>query len=105
MAVFDYGFDCDEAFLAHATTIHTTGDAATTVKNIKAIVRHNGPLYYRPLIAFADSLLPLRGGTSGPRAEASFEGWRHPSGGAGIVFGCGIRRPQWEEDYDPRHPS
>ncbi|WP_134740566.1 hypothetical protein [Nocardioides sp. 503] len=104
IAVVGYGFDYDETSLDHAATLHTTGDAAMTVKNIRSIVKNNGPLYYRPLIEFADSILRLRGWTIGPRAEASFEAWRHPSGGTGIVFGWEIRRPQWEKDYDPRHP-
>lgn len=104
IAVVGYGFDYDKTSLAHAATLHTTPLAATTVKNITAIVKNNGPLYNRPLIEFADAILRLRGFTVGPRAEASFEAWRHPSGGTGVVFGWEIRRPHLEDDYDPRHP-
>lgn len=104
IAVVGYGFDYDKSSLAHAATLHKTTVAATTIKNISAIVKNNGPLYYRPLIEFADAMIRLRGWTTGPRAEANFEAWRHPSGGTGVVFGWEIRRPSWEKDYDPRHP-
>lgn len=104
IAVIGYGFDYDESSLSHAATLHKTGLAATTVKNIRAIVNSSGPLHYRPLIEFADAILRLRGWTIGPRAEASFEAWRHPSGGTGIVFGWEIRRPRLEADFDVRHP-
>lgn len=104
IAVIGYGFDYDQSSLDKASTLHTTGLAATTVQNISKIVRSNGPLHNRPLIEFADAILRLRGWTIGPRAEAAFHAWRHPSGGNGIVFGWEIRRPQLEEDYDPRHP-
>lgn len=104
IAVVGYGFDYDSATLAHAATLHTGEQAARTVANIRRLVRSNGPLYNRPLIEFADAIIRLRGWTIGPRAEASFEAWRHPSGGTGVVFGWEIRRPHLEEDYDPRHP-
>lgn len=104
IAVIGYGFDYDDASLAQAATLHTAGLAATTVKNIQDLVDRNGPLRYRPLIEFADAILRLRGWTTGPRAEASFEAWRHPSGGTGVVFGWEIRRPEREPDYDVRHP-
>lgn len=104
IAVVGYGFDYDMESLAHAATLHTTGLAAETVANIRNLVRGNGPLYNRPLIEFADAIIRLRGWTIGPRAEASFEAWRHPSGGKGVVFGWEIRRPHLEEHYDPRHP-
>lgn len=104
IAVVGYGFEYDEQSLENAAALHTTGPAATTVKNIRAIVKNNGPLHFRPLIEFADAILRLRGWTIGPRAESFFEAWRHPSGGIGVVFGWEIRRPQLEQDYDPRHP-
>lgn len=104
IAVIGYGFDYDQTSLARSASLHTTGLAATTVSNIQAVVRGNGPLHNRPLIEFADAILRMRGWTKGPRAEATFEAWRHPSGGNGIVFGWEIRRPALEPDYDPRHP-
>lgn len=104
VAVVGYGFDYDELSVDHAATLHTTGPAALTVSNIRSLVRLNGPLYYRPLIEFADAILRLRGWTIGPRAEAFFQAWRHPSGGTGVVFGWEIRRPHLEPDFDPRHP-
>lgn len=104
IAVVGYGFDYDVASLAHAATLHTGPTATETIGNIAALVRGNGPLYNRPLIEFADSILRLRGWTIGPRAEASFEAWKHPSGGKGIVFGWEIRREWLEPDHDKRHP-
>lgn len=104
IAVIGYGFDYDASSVAHAASLHTTEPAATTVKNIANLIKSNGPLYNRPLIEFADSILRLRGWTIGPRAEAEFEAWKHPAGGRGIVFGWEIRRPHLEPDYDPRHP-
>lgn len=104
IAVIGYGFDYDKASLTHAATLHTSALAVETITNIKALVRGNGPLYNRPLIEFADSILRLRGWTIGPRAEAPFEAWRHPSGGKGIVFGWEVRREWLEPDHDKRHP-
>lgn len=104
IAVVGYGFNYDAASLQQAATLHTSTVAATTIRNIQRLVRSNGPLHFRPLIEFADAILRLRGWTIGPRAEATFEAWRHPSGGTGIVFGWEIRRPHLEPDYDPRHP-
>jgi hypothetical protein len=104
ISVVGYGFNYDTSSLAYAATLHTTPVAVATVKNIRAIVNNNGALHYRPLIEFADAILRMRGWTRGPRAEASFEAWRHPSGGTGTVFGWEIRRPHLEADYDARHP-
>jgi hypothetical protein len=104
IAVIGYGFNYDNTTLAHAATLHTNGPAALTVENITKLVRLNGPLYNGPLIEFADAIIRLRGWTIGPRAEASFEAWKHPAGGTGVVFGWEIRRPHLEDDYDPRHP-
>lgn len=104
IAVVGYGFNYDRASLDHAATLHTSEVAQRTLVNISRILRRNGPLHFRPLIEFADSILRMRGWTVGPRAEAHFEAWRHPSGGRGVVFGWEIRRPWLEPDYDPRHP-
>ncbi len=104
IAIVGYGFDYDETTLARAATIHTTPQAAKTVKNIASIVKSSGPLRNRPLIEFADAILGLRGFLAGTRAQADFEAWRHPSGGKGVVFGWEIRRPELEPDYDARHP-
>lgn len=104
IAVIGYGFDYDSSTVAYAATLHTSSQATTTVRNIDNLIRGNGPLYNRPLIEFADSILRLRGWTIGPRAEADFEAWKHPAGGKGVVFGWEIRRPHLEPGYDPRHP-
>jgi hypothetical protein len=104
VAVVGYAFDYNVQTLAHARTLHTNDLAKETIKNIAKLVASNGPLYNRPLVEFADSILRLRGWTIGPRAEAEFEAWKHPAGGTGIVFGWEIRRPHLEPDYDPRHP-
>jgi len=104
IAVVGYGFNYDWGSLDYADTLHKSPQAQATLINIARIVRRNGPLHFRPLIEFADSILRLRGWTIGPRAETQFEAWRHPSGGTGVVFGWEIRRPHLEDDYDPRHP-
>jgi hypothetical protein len=104
VAVVGYGFNYDSSSLDKAAVRHTTGLASATVRNIRRLVRINGPLHFRPLVEFADAILRLRGWTIGPRAEATFEAWEHPSGGTGVVFGWEIRRPQLEPDYDARHP-
>ena len=104
IAIIGYGFDYDQQSLKRASALHRDGIAATTVENITRLVNGNGPLYNRPLIEFADSILRMRGWTIGPRAEASFDAWRHPSGGNGIVFGWEVRREWMEADHDKRHP-
>lgn len=104
IAVLGYGFNYDAQSLVQAAQRHAAPVAAQTVRNIERLVKHNGPLHLRPLIEFADAILRLRGWTKGPRAEATFEAWRHPSGGSGIVFAWEIRRPHLELDYDLRHP-
>jgi hypothetical protein len=104
VAIIGYGFDYDYETIAEAKTRHTDARAVATVRQIERIVRGSGPLHNRPLIEFADAIFGLRGLTKGPRAEARFEAWRHPSGGRGIVFGWEVKRPHLEPDYDPRHP-
>lgn len=104
IAVIGYGFDYDAGSVAHALALHTSPQAVATVREIEKNIRTNGPLYNRPLIEFADAILRMRGWTVGPRAEASFDAWQHPAGGKGVVFGWEIRRPQQDQDYDPRNP-
>ncbi|GAB2678255.1 hypothetical protein [Thalassiella azotivora] len=104
IAVIGYSFDYDATSVARARTLHPALTAQTVLDNISTIIRNNGPLRTRPLIEFADAILGLRGFTSGPRAEESFDAWTHPAGGRGVVFGWEIRRPDREPDYDPRHP-
>ena len=104
IAVVGYSFDYDAASLAKARDLHTSTEAQHTLDQIAAVIRNNGPLRTRPLMEFADAILGLRGFTTGPRAQADFEAWRHPAGGRGVVFGWEIRRPKREPDYDPRHP-
>lgn len=105
VAVVGYSFDYDATTVAEAERLHTSDQGRGTVREISEVLRNNGgALRTRPLIEFADAILGLRGITTGPRAEATFEAWRHPAGGHGIVFGWEVRRPQLEPDYDPRHP-
>jgi hypothetical protein len=104
IAVVGYCFDYDEFSIAEARLRHSSPDALDAINEIAAIVRNNGPLRTRPLMEFADAILGLRGYTTGPRAQAEFEAWRHPAGGRGVVFGWEIRRPHLEPDYDVRHP-
>jgi hypothetical protein len=104
IAVIGYSFDYDNATIAEARRRHTSREARAVLHQIQAIIDTNGPLRTRPLMEFADAILGLRGFTTGPRAQADFEAWRHPAGGHGVVFGWEIRRPHLEPDYDPRHP-
>lgn len=105
VAVIGFSFDYDRATLLEARARHTSADSVTVLVEIEKLLGVNGGhLRTRPLIEFADAIMGLRGLTTGPRAEARFEAWRHPAGGRGTVFGWEIRRPQFEPDYDPRHP-
>jgi hypothetical protein len=105
VAVVGYCFDYDAASLDHADEIHDSPVAREIISEIRGVLRSNGgALRTRPLIEFADAILVLRGMTTGPRAQAEFDAWRHPAGGRGVVFGWEVRRPQREPDYDPRHP-
>ena len=104
IAIVGYSFDYDSTTIADATAQHSSVSARATIREIGKIVKISGPLRIRPLMEFADAILGLRGYTSGPRAQADFDAWRHPAGGRGVVFGWEIRRPELEPDYDPRHP-
>lgn len=106
VAVIGYSFDYDEATWLEAMTRHKDNSEATSVlaEIAKVLEVNGGHMRTRPLIEFADAIMGLRGLTTGPRAEANFEAWRHPAGGRGVVFGWEVRRPQLEPDYDPRHP-
>lgn len=104
VAVVGYGFDYTESSLDEAKAIHTGVREAETVRRIERLVKRSGPLTHRPLVEFADAILGIRGWVKGVRAEATFDAWRHPSGGNGVVFGWEVRRPELEPDYDPRHP-
>jgi hypothetical protein len=103
VAVIAYSFDYDKSSLAEAFRRHGPADPVLT-EVAKVLAKNGGHMRTRPLIEFADAIMGLRGLTTGPRAETSFEAWRHPAGGRGIVFGWEVRRPQLEADYDPRHP-
>ncbi|WP_374928519.1 hypothetical protein [Kytococcus sedentarius] len=104
-AVLVYGFDYDASTLDEAARRHE-GDvgALGAISNLRKTIDAEGPLRNRPLIEFADAILTLRGLVRGPRAEASFEAWKHPLGGTGVVFGWEVRTPETEPDFDPRHP-
>lgn len=104
VAVVGYGFDYDHASVAEGRQRHTSQEGRAVLEQIETTVVAHGPLRMRPLLEFADAILGLRGFTTGPRAEARFQAWRHPAGGRGVVFGWEIRRPHLEPDYDPRHP-
>lgn len=105
VAVVGYCFDYDAASLDRAEEIHDSPVGRDVIREIRGVLRSNGgALRTRPLIEFADAILVLRGMTTGPRAQAEFQAWRHPAGGRGVIFGWEIRRPQREPDYDPRHP-
>lgn len=106
VAVLAYSFDYDEFTWLEALERHRGNIAAQPIlQEISKVLKVNGGhLRTRPLIEFADAIMGLRGLTTGPRAEAYFEAWRHPAGGRGVVFGWEVRRPHLEPDYDPRHP-
>lgn len=104
IAVVGYSFDYDAISLQEATRRHGLPSRAVIAEIGKVLASNGGALRTRPLIEFADAILVLRGFTTGPRAQAEFEAWRHPAGGRGVVFGWEIRRPHLEPDYDPRHP-
>lgn len=105
VAIIGYCFDYDADSLAIARLRHASDAANAVIDEVQKVADGNGGhMRTRPLIEFADAILGLRGLTTGPRAEATFEAWRHPAGGRGIVFGWEVRRPQLEPDYDPRHP-
>jgi hypothetical protein len=106
VAVIGYSFDYDQATRLEAMTRHQDNDEAGPVlaEIAKVLEVNGGHMRTRALIEFADAIMGLRGLTTGPRAEAPFEAWRHPAGGRGVVFGWEVRRPQLEPDYDPRHP-
>jgi hypothetical protein len=104
IAVVGYAFDYTLPNLAEAARIHTDALGREVLHNIAKMIESEGPVTIRPLMEFADAIFGLRGYLSGPRAQATFEAWRHPAGGRGVVFGWEIRRPQLEPDYDPRHP-
>lgn len=103
VAVMLYAFDydsqtCDEAEGRHPNSLDV-------IDNIRNVVGRNGaPLHARHVIELLDSILSLRGYLRGPRAQASFEAWRHPAGGYGTVYAWEIRRPHLEPDYNPAHP-
>lgn len=103
VGVVGYAFNYDDESLARLKEAHP--EQLHVIAETEAVVRQNGgSLYARPLVEFTDAILGIRGYTKGPRAEAHFEAFRHPTGGLGVVFGWEIRRPWLEPDYDERHP-
>ena len=105
IAIVGYCFEYDEASWLEASLQHPDSGSTEVLTEVsKAMERNGGQLSVRPLIDFADSILRMRGLTTGPSAEAPFKAPRHPAGGRGLVFGWEIRRPTLEPHYDPRHP-
>lgn len=105
IAVIGYSFTYGPGWVQESEKRHEEPASRAVIAQVAEVIEQNGgALQIQPLIEFADAILVLRGFTTGPRAQATFEAWRHPAGGPGVVFGWEIRRPHLEEDYDPRHP-
>lgn len=105
IAVVGYCFEYDQTSWLQASARHTDAASTAVLREVsRTMDRNGGRLSVRPLIDFADSILRMRGLTTGPSAEAPFTAPRHPAGGRGLVFGWEIRRPNLEPHYDPRHP-
>lgn len=101
-AVVGYAFEFSEETCEDA---QRRFPGAPQIAKIREVLEANGTaLTMRPLLDFADSILLARGMVRAVRVEAEFTAWAHPAGGRGIVFGWEIRRPELDEDFDPRHP-
>jgi hypothetical protein len=96
---FGYSFEtCEKALGLHPNRV-------SEIENIREVCRTNGgELSIEPLLEFADGIMRVRGLITGAMAVEKFEGWRHPCGGRGLVFGWEVRRPELNSNFDPRHP-
>jgi len=62
-----------------------------------------GVLSIEPLMSVAFAMLAGRYWITGTIERATFEAWRHPCGGRGVVYGMELINPATAL-VDPRHP-
>lgn len=90
LAVVGYSFSydlasCDEALARHP-------DEPARIRQIQDVCTTNGgSLTVRPIVEFADGIFRVKNLVRGQYSRTTFEAWRHPCGGRGVVFGWEVR--------------
>ncbi len=102
-AVLMYAFTYDENVLEEARLRHPP--YSDRIDQIAVVLAANGgePLSPEPLADIVDFILRGRRWLRGSRCEATFEAWRHPCGGRGLVYGWEITNPN-SVATNPQHP-
>lgn len=86
LAVIGFAFTYDLETCSQALREHP--DQTERIGNIRKVCEDNGgALSIRPVVEFADAIFKIRGFVAREYVSAQFEGWRHPCGGRGVVFG------------------
>lgn len=92
LAVIGFSFTYDLETCARALELHPT--ESERISNIRDVCESNeGALSVRPIVEFADGIFKIRDLVVKEYVSAEFEGWRHPCGGRGVVFGWEVKRP------------
>lgn len=90
-------FSYTEESCARALELHP--GQAQTIAEIEDVCRQNGGnLLASPLAEFADGILRVRQLVRASYVHQSFEAWRHPCGGRGVVFGWEVRLGESDGD-------
>ncbi len=97
-AVIGYTFRYDLQTCATARALHP--HAAGAIAEIEQVCLQNGgEMSVNPLVNFCEGVLLVRNLVVGTTCRRSFEAWRHPCAGEGLVFGWEISPPS-----GPQHP-
>ena len=91
LAVIGFSFTYDQDSCIEALQRHP--EESARIREISSVcISNGGSLSVRPIVEFADGIFRVRELVEGQFCRASFEAWRHPCGGRGVVFGWEVRR-------------
>ncbi len=92
LAVIGFSFTYDLETCKRALELHP--GETERIANIRDVCESNeGALSIRPIVEFADGIFKIRDLVVREYVSAEFNGWRHPCGGRGVVFGWEVKRP------------
>jgi hypothetical protein len=93
LAVVAFSFRYDATTCAEAARLHP--EHADRILEIQKVCRDNGgAVSVRPIAEFAHGIFVMRELVEWQFCKATFEAWRHPCGGKGVVFGWEVRRSE-----------
>lgn len=95
-AVIGFSFTYNADTCRKAAELHP--NEGNRIAEIQEVCRVNGgSLSIRPIVEFADGIFRVKELVESQFSHETFEAWRHPCGGRGVVFGWEVRSGQERE--------